>query len=145
MISSRIKVHSRFAEITRDVEALAKRAVDAAAREGAATAERVARLGLKGKAGMQVVPAHGEVDGFASGFRSDARGERGQPIAVFHDVGTYGSYRGRGTPRRRSRARKVQDVNPETGEQTGIEALGFFAAGRREGRKALRRTIDAGL
>lgn len=145
MISSRIKVFSRFPEITREVERLAVRAVEAAAREGAAAAEQAARPGLKRRARMEVVPVAGDVDGYSAGFRSTATSDRGVPIGAMHDTGTYGSYEGKGTPRRRGRARNVPDVDPETGKRTGIQARHWRRAGRSAGRKALRRTIDAGL
>ncbi len=147
MITSQIKVFDHFPEITREVERLAVRGLDAAAHAGAREAARLAAPGLKGKSGMVVIGVHGEVDGYASGFRSTARGKRGQEIAIFHDKGTYGQHKGRlkRSGKRRGRADKVPDVDPKTGERTGIVALGFFGAGRREGRRALKRTIGAGL
>lgn len=94
---------------------------------------------------MEIIRAHGTPEGYAAGFRSTAKGAKGQDIAVFHDRGTYGNYTGRSTPRRRGRAQKVANVNPETGEKTGIKALRFFSAGRREGRRELQSVIQRAL
>lgn len=145
MITGSVTVTDHFPEITEDVERLAVQALNRAAEVGAREAERRAAPGLKQHARMEVIRAHGTPDGYAAGFRSNARGSRGQPIAVFHDKGTYGNYRGRSTPRRRGSAQKVADVNPETGEKSGIVALGFFGAGRREGKRELVRVIQSAL
>jgi hypothetical protein len=145
MISSQVNVFDRFPEVTAEVERLAIHALNEAARAGAREAERVAAPGLKQHARMQVIPTHGEADGYASGFRSNAKGKRGQRIAGFHDRGTYGNFRGQLKRNRRGRAAKVPAVNPETGETTGIEALGFFGAGRRAGRRELLNEISRGL
>lgn len=145
MITSTVKVFEHFPEVTRAVEQLAIRALEEAARVGARTAEQLAAPGLKGRARMEVIRAHGELDGYASGFRSTAKGQRGEPIARFHDGGTYGHHKGPLKRPRRPRAQKVPDTDPKTGKTTGVPALGFFGAGRREGRRALKRTIVAGL
>ncbi len=145
MITANVRVLDRFPEITRDVENLAQRALDRAAAVAARTAEQLAQPGLKQHSRMEVVRTHGTDTGYAAGIRSTARGSKGQRIAHFHDKGTYGNYRGRNQPRRRPRAQKVAHVNPDTGERTGIQALGFFGAARREGRRELNRVIQAGL
>lgn len=148
MISSNVNVFDRFDEVTEEVEQLARTGLDRAARAGAREAERIAAEGLKQHARMEVITATGTPDGYAAGFRSTAKGKNGQPIARFHDQGTYGNRKARkgsAAPRRKPRAQNVQDVNPETGEPTGIKALGFFGAGRRVGRRELLRTIDSAL
>ena len=145
MITSTVNVVERFADVTEAVERAAIAALDEAASVGARAAEREAAPGLKQQARMEVIRAHGTPDGYASGFRSTAKGSRGQDIARFHDLGTYGSYVGRNTPRRRGRAQQIQNVNPETGEVTGIKALRFFGTGRREGRRALNAVIQRSL
>ena len=145
MIRAQVRVIDTFPQVTDAVEDLAQRGLDRAAAVAARVAEDGARPGLKQHARMEVVRTHGTADGYAAGIRSTARGSKGQRIAHFHDKGTFGSYRGRNTPRRRGRAAKVQDTNPDTGERTGITALGFFGAARREGRRELQRVIQAGL
>lgn len=145
MISSNVNVFDRFADVTEEIEQVARIGLDRAAVAGAREAEKEAAPGLKQHANMEVIPTHGTPEGYASGFRSTARGKNGQDIGVFHDTGTYGNYRGRKQPRRRPRAQKVPEINPETGKPTGIKALQFKKAGRRAGRKELNRTIDSAL
>jgi hypothetical protein len=145
VITGTVTVSDHFPEVTEEIERLAIQGLNRAAEVGAREAERLAAPGLKQHARMDVIRAHGTPDGYATGFRSSAKGARGQDIAVFHDKGTYGNYRGRSTPRRRGRAQKVADVNPETGEKSGIVALGFFGAGRREGKRELQRVIQSAL
>jgi hypothetical protein len=144
MITSTVSVFDRFAEVTREVEEIAIDGLNRAAAAGARAAEAAAAPGLKEHSNMEVIPARGTPEGYASGFRSTAKGNRGQDIARYHDLGTYGSYEGRGTPRRRARAQKVADTRAD-GSKTGIKALHFFGIGRRVGRRELQAVIQRSL
>lgn len=136
MLTSTIKTFDFVPEFSREVDAIAVAALDAGAREAARVAANLAAPGLKEKAAMEVLPVRPTATGWTAGVRSRATDSRtGIPIAWFHNRGTLGSHVGSlKQPGRRRRA-------AEPG--SGIAALRFFDAGRREGRKRIIAVIQS--
>ncbi len=124
---------NNFPQITREVSALAKRAVHAAALEGAAHASQIASARSKSgtMAGMRVSSPSGSADGWEAAFLSPVY------YAWFQNYGTLGN---------RRKALKQAARGDRTREPgTGVEPLGFLDAGHAHGRKVMLAMIRAGL
>jgi len=133
LVKSRVDVTSDFQRIGRAVNEHAKRAVQAAAVEGAQAARAVASQRSKSgrMAAIRVEPVRGTVDGWEASFVS--------PVihAWFQNYGTLGS--------RRKKLKQSPRTNRTRAPGTGIEPLGFLDAGRRAGVKAMKREIARGI
>lgn len=138
-----VRSFQQFPALSRKVERLAQRAVQAAAVEGAAAASVVA--GQRTRTGrmqrMEVVSAHGTRQGYAAGFGSDA---------------WYAGFQNDGTRSRRTRRVKESTLRRRSspsgmarrqraGQHPGVPPLRFFEAGQRAGRVALRRELERGV
>lgn len=143
LVSCRVDVTDDFGRVTSAVNDLARRAVEAAAREGAAAASAVASQRSKSGRMAAIRPdnAIGTPDGWRASFVSPVH------YAWYQNYGTLGSRRKklkastlarRSTPSGQARLARVQG-------SAGIEPLRFLEAGRRAGRKALLETITRGL
>src|SRR5678815_144758 len=125
VVKAKVDVTNEFPRITRGVSDIARDSVRIAAREGARAASSVASTRSKtGRmAEMRVSSVDGTPDGWAASFTS--------PVfyAWFQEYGTLGN---------RRKALKRAPSGDRTREPgTGIEPLGFLAAGRRAGRAAM--------
>jgi hypothetical protein len=146
MFRAQIKVFDRFPEITAQVEQLARVAVDQAARTAAETAQAGASIDLE----LELIPAHGYVEGYAAGIRSNKKGQRGTRIAPFFDGGTLG-----GRKKALKGARRASwTVNRGGGSYTahrgdidgkGIKAERFFLKARLAGRRSMAAIVKRGL
>jgi hypothetical protein len=133
LLRATVNVTDDFRQVTVVVNELARHAVEAAAREGAAAAAAVASARSKTGRMASITPdnAIGTADGWAASFVSPTH------YAWFQNYGTLGNRRKRlKQPPRGSRTRE---------QGTGIEPLGFLEAGRRAGRRAMLRTIKHGV
>jgi hypothetical protein len=132
-VRSRVDVTTDFDRIGREVNAHAKRAVQAAAVEGAQAARAVASQRSKtGRmAAIRVEPVRGTVDGWESSFVSSTY------YAWMQNYGTLGS--------RRKKLKQAPRTNRTRAPGTGIAPLGFLDAGRRAGIRALKRELGRGL
>jgi len=143
VIRARVDVSTDFGSITDAVNALAKRAVHAGAHEGARVASQVASA--RHKTGrmenMEVLPTRGSPDGWEASFRSRA------PYRIFQDLGTLQARGTRLTAATMSRRSSPsgQARQAKVAGRAGITPLRFYAAGRREGRKAMLAVIRGGL
>lgn len=133
LVSCTVDVTDDFGRVTAAVNDLARRAVEAAAREGAAVAASVAAERSKSgrMAGIRPDNAIGTPDGWRSSFVSPVH------YAWFQNYGTLGN--------RRKRLKQPPRTERTRAEGTGIEPLRFLEAGRRAGRKALLETIARGV
>ncbi len=133
LLKTRIDITNDFPRITRAVNEMAKRAVQAGAVEGAQVAAGIASQRSKSgrMAAIRVDPVRGSADGWEASFVS--------PVghAWFQNYGTLGS--------RRKKLKQAPRTNRTREAGTGIEPLGFLDAGRRAGRKAMLREIERGL
>ena len=133
LVKARVDITSDFPRITREVNAMARRAVSAAAQEGGQAAASVAASRSKSgrMAAIRVEPVKGSPDGWQASFVS--------PVghAWFQNYGTLGS--------RRKKLKQSPRTNRTRAAGTGIEPLGFLEAGRRAGLAAMRREIARGL
>ncbi len=127
LLETKVDFTNHFAEITRDVERKAQRAVQAAAEEGAAAANA---RGSQRNFHVEIEPVRATFDGFVASFVCR------KPHAWFHEFGTLGN--------RRRRLKQSPRTNRTRASGTGIEALGFLSAGKRAGRKAMLREIGRG-
>lgn len=132
LIKTRIDISGDFPQITREVNEIARRAVETAAREGAVAASAVASQRSKSGRMASITPdnAIGTPDGWAASFVSPVY------YAWFHNYGTLGS--------RRKRLKQSPRTNRTREPGTGIEPLGFMQAGGRVGRAAMKRVIFGG-
>ncbi len=132
-ISSRVDVTNNFPVISREVSALAKRAVHAAALEGAAHASQIAsaRSESGAMAGMRVSSPTGGTSGWEAAFLAPVY------YAWFQNWGT----RGNRTRPLKQPGRSVLSREPGT----GITPLYFLDQGRTHGRKVMLAMIRAGL
>jgi hypothetical protein len=148
VIRSQVKVFQQFPKITERVDRAAAAAVDAAAVEAAAVANREAFIPLE----LDLITAHEDAEGYSAGIKSQKRGRASSVrIARFFDEGTLGGRKkALKQPRKQSwtvdrgdsayTARRSQDLAGK-----GIEAQHFFAAARTAGRKKLLETIRRGI
>lgn len=129
LLTSRVDVTNNFPRITREIEQRARRAVEVAAREGAAAAASVASSRSKSGRMAAITPDNAirTADGWAASFVSPVH------YAWFQNFGTLGS--------RRRRLKQAPRTNRTREPGTGIEPLGFLEAGRRVGRRALLRVM----
>lgn len=140
MIRSQINVFERFGRITEQVEAAAVDGVNAAVHEAARVAQDHASIDLD----LELIPAHGDVDGYTGGIKSKRTSSSGRqtPIARFFDQGTLGKRR-RPTKRPRktswtvNRADTTYTAHRGQIEGKGIAPEGFFGKARAAGRRAL--------
>ncbi len=128
LLKTSIDITNDFPRITREVNDMAKRAVNAAAAEGAAAANAV---GAQRNFSVDVESVRGTADGWAASFVCR------KPHAWFHEFGTLGE--------RRRKLEQDPRTNRTRAPGTGIKPLGFLSAGRRVGRKAMKREIARGL
>ena len=133
LVKARVDISSDFPRITREVNELAKRAVMAAAVEGARAASAIASTRSKSgrMAAIQVEPVRGSPDGWVASFVSPAI------EAWFQNYGTLGN--------RRKRLKQAPRGNRTRAPGTGIEPLRFLEAGRRAGLAAMRRELSRGI
>lgn len=137
--TSRVDVFDHFARIDEFVERRSKQALDAAARRAATVFEQQSG---SHDFGVEIVPAHGDFNGFSSGIRV-----RNKLYHVF-DHGSLGSRRGRRLkdPRRKEtwevrqrRRRYTAHRHPEalTQADKGVAPLNLTNPARTAGRKTL--------
>lgn len=133
LVTTRVDVTNKFPAITREVNELAKRAVTAAANEGARAATSVARQRLKtGRmSAIIVTPVRGSVDGWEASFVSPV------VYAWFQNYGTLGN--------RRKRLKQSPRTSRTREPGTGIEPLRFLDVGKAAGRAAMKRVIARGI
>ena len=143
MIRSRVDISTDFGQITDAVNALARRAVQAGAAEGARVAGGIAatrrETGLMAQ--MQVLPVRGSPDGWEASFRSRAWWR------LFQDLGTLqqrSTKLSAATLARRSSPSGQERLARAAGNP-GIEPLHFYRAGRRAGRRRMMDVINSGL
>lgn len=133
LVSTRVDVSFDFERITREVHAQAERAVERAAREGAAAATAVAAK--RSKTGRMAAITAGNAtrtpDGYIASFVSPVH------YAWFQNYGTLGS--------RRKRLKQAPRTDRTRAPGTGIEPLGFLEAGRKAGLVALRMELARGF
>ena len=132
-VRTRTDVRNNFPQITRDVDALARRSVVAAAAAGAQVASGIASTRSKTGAMARIVPtpARNTGEGWTASFASRVF------YAWFQEDGTLGNRRRPlKTPPRTDRTRAPG---------TGVEPLGFMRAGRKAGRKVMLDVTRAGL
>ena len=143
MIRSRVDISTDFGQITDGVNALARRAVQAGALEGARVASAIAseRRDTGLMAQMEVLPVRGSPDGWEASFRSRAYWR------LWQDLGTL---QGRST--KLSSATVARRASPSgqarlarAAGNPGIEPLHFYRAGRRAGRRRMMDVINSGL
>lgn len=132
--------------IAGQIEQLARRATEQAARTAAETAQGAASIDLE----LEVIAAHADPDGVAAGIRSRKKGRASAvEIAHFFDAGTLG---GRTKPPKRP-GRDSWQVKRGGGSYTakrrsragGIKAERFFAKARQAGRKAMLGVVQRGI
>lgn len=128
LISARVDVNMHFDRVAQEVHAHAKRAVQAAAIEGAQAANAV---GSARNFSVDVESVRPTVDGWQASFVC----RKGH--AWFHEYGTLGS--------RTKRLKQAPRTNRTRAPGTGIDPLGFLAAGRDAGLRALKRELSRGL
>jgi hypothetical protein len=133
LLETHVDFTDNFAQITRDLNELARRCVQAGAQEGGAVARAIASQRSKtGRmAAIQVLPAERTFDGWIASFVSPA------PEAWFQNYGTLGN--------RRKPLKQAPRTNRTREPGTGITPLRFLDTGRRVGRAAMLRVIDSGL
>lgn len=139
-LTASVKGFDHFDELAHDIAETCVRALDAAAHEGAAVASGIAsERSQTGKmAHMEVVDPEGDVDGYVSGFRSEAW------YAWFQSAGTGGNRTRKvkaSTLRHRSSSSGLAR-SERFGGNTGITPLHFFEEGRTAGRRKLIEEID---
>jgi hypothetical protein len=149
-VSSQIKVFQRFPQVTRAVEVMAKEGLEAAAVEAAAVAQAGASIDLE----VEVVPVHGDVNGYSAGIKSRKKSSQTRggnpnatPIAWFFDRGTLGN-----RTRRLKRPRKESWTSSRGGTTytahrgdvagKGIKPERFFGKARTVGRAKLLERIQ---
>lgn len=132
-ITSKVDVTNNFPRITREVSELARNAVADAAVVGAEAAASIASQRSKtGRmADIKASRSHGTPDGWGASFVSLVF------YAWFQEYGTLGNRRK--ALKRPASGKRTHDPG------TGVEPLGFLAAGRRAGRAAMLQRIKAGL
>lgn len=143
LVETRVDASFNFDRIDDAVHAQAKRAVEVAARVGAAEAARVASQRRKSGRMAQVTPDNAirTVDGWRASFVSPV------PWAWWQN---YGTLKGR---RRRLSAATIARRSSGSGQKRlakvsgspGIEPLHFLEAGRRAGLAALKQVLARGL
>lgn len=133
LLTSRVDVTDNFDRLARDLEDVARRAVEAGAREGGAVAAGVA--GQRRKSGRTAAITAGNATrtptGWIASFISPTY------WAWLQNYGTLGN--------RRKRLKQSPRTNRTREPGTGIEPLRFLDAGRRAGRAAMLRVIRRGL
>lgn len=136
MISSTITVFENLDGVNDAVDALTKRALDAAARAGAQAAEE--KTGNVGD--WRVLPARGTYNGFASGIKADT------PLWRVFDKGSLGKRTARLKDSRRKPEWQVnRGTNPYVAHRRssdgGVAARNISNPARTAGRKALKAAL----
>lgn len=126
MIRGEVKVFDHFPEITEHVNSLARRAVQEAAIEGARVAAEIGAE--RGASEVHVVPVHGDVSGWTSGFK-------GKWYYTFQSFGTLG--------RRKPKAKSPGSKRTHAPD-TGISPNKMYQRARAAGRKRLFAVIFRG-
>lgn len=149
-ITGQVKVFQRFPQVTKRVDAGAKRAVEEAAVEAAAVAQANASIGLE----IEIVPAHGDVNGYSAGIKAHRKSSRTRggkanatPIAWFFDRGTLGNRtrrlkRGRREAWTGSRGGKPYTAHRHDVAGKGIKPERFFGKARTAGRRKMFERIE---
>jgi hypothetical protein len=150
VIRSTVKAWQQFPKITEEVNKLAVIAIDEASKTAAEVAQtNSSRIDLE----LELVPAHGDIEGYAGGIKSRKRSRwSSTPIALFFDKGTLGERKGKlKQPGRREeswpvtrRGSSYEAHRREISEGKGIPAERFFLKAKRAGRKALLERIRRG-
>jgi hypothetical protein len=129
LVSSRVDVTSSFERVTAEANASARRAVHAAAIEGA---RECGRVGSQRSLNSPVVELpRGTVDGWVASFVAPGIEQ------WFQNYGTLGN--------RRKPLKQPPRTNRTRAPGTGIEPLGHLDAGTRAGVAALRRELARGI